>query len=55
MDHAFAAGATAIEAYPVDEASPSYRFMGFREMFSARGFQETGMAGSRRHVMRLEH
>ena len=28
--------------------------MGFREMFAERGFRETGMAGSRRHVMRLE-
>ena len=55
IDHAFAKGARLIEAYPVDEVSPSYRFMGFRDMFAARGFQETGMAGSRRHVMRLEH
>jgi hypothetical protein len=51
--HAFASGASAIEAYPVDRASPSYSFMGFREMFAARGFRETGMAGTRRHVMRL--
>ncbi|WP_214471113.1 GNAT family N-acetyltransferase [Mesorhizobium sp. dw_380] len=55
IDHAFAKGARVIEAYPVDEASPSYRFMGFRDMFAARGFREAGMAGSRRHVMRLEH
>ncbi|TGQ72632.1 GNAT family N-acetyltransferase [Mesorhizobium sp. M00.F.Ca.ET.186.01.1.1] len=55
IDHAFANGARVIEAYPVDEASPSYRFMGFRDMFVGRGFHETGMAGSRRHVMRLEH
>jgi GNAT superfamily N-acetyltransferase len=54
IDHAFAKGAKTIEAYPVDEASPSYRFMGFRDMFAARGFHEIGMAGSRRHVMRLE-
>ncbi|UCI05699.1 GNAT family N-acetyltransferase [Mesorhizobium sp. B1-1-8] len=54
IDHAFAKGAHIIEAYPVDEASPSYRFMGFRDMFAGRGFYETGMAGSRRHVMRLE-
>ncbi|ESZ38707.1 GNAT family N-acetyltransferase [Mesorhizobium sp. L2C066B000] len=54
IDHAFAKGAGVIEAYPVDEASPSYRFMGFRDMFIARGFHEVGMAGSRRHVMRLE-
>ncbi|UVK52848.1 GNAT family N-acetyltransferase [Mesorhizobium sp. AR02] len=54
IDHAFAEGARLIEAYPVAEASPSYRFMGFREMFAARGFKEAGMAGSRRHMMRLE-
>lgn len=53
VDHAFAKGAEVIEAYPVDETSPSYRFMGFRDMFTARGFHETAMAGSRRHVMRL--
>ncbi|TIT01793.1 GNAT family N-acetyltransferase [Mesorhizobium sp.] len=54
IDHAFAKGARTVEAYPVDKASPSYRFMGFRDMFVSRGFHETGMAGSRRHVMRLE-
>lgn len=55
IDHAFAKGARIIEAYPVGGASPSYRFMGFRDMFATRGFKETGNAGSRRHVMRLEH
>ena len=54
IDHAFARGARTIEAYPVDQAAPSYRFMGFRDMFLARGFHETGTAGSRRHVMRLD-
>ena len=54
VKHAFKKGARVVEAYPVDPDSPSYRFMGFREMFSARGFRETGTAGSRRHVMRLE-
>ncbi|WP_363224360.1 GNAT family N-acetyltransferase [Mesorhizobium sp.] len=54
INHAFAKGARTIEAYPVDQASPSYRFMGFRDMFVARGFHEIGMAGSRRHVMRLD-
>lgn len=54
VEHAFASGAKTVEAYPVDPDSPSYRFMGFRDMFSARGFRETGMAGSRRHVMRLD-
>jgi predicted GNAT family acetyltransferase len=52
--HAFANGARVVEACPVDRTSPSYRFMGFREMFAAAGFRETGRAGSRRHVMRLE-
>ncbi|QKC96902.1 GNAT family N-acetyltransferase [Mesorhizobium sp. NZP2298] len=55
IDHAFAKGARVIQAYPVAEASPSYRFMGFRDMFASCGFREAGMAGSRRHVMRLEH
>jgi GNAT superfamily N-acetyltransferase len=54
IEHAFARGARVIEAYPVDEAAPSYRFMGFRDMFAARGFREIGMAGSRRHVMRFD-
>ena len=44
IDHAFAKGARAIEAYPVDQASPSYRFMGFSDMFKARGFHEVGVA-----------
>ncbi|TPJ31461.1 GNAT family N-acetyltransferase [Mesorhizobium sp. B2-7-2] len=53
IDHAFSKGARVIEAYPVDEAAPSYRFMGFRDMFTTRGFHETGTAGTRRHVLRL--
>ncbi|TGP52723.1 GNAT family N-acetyltransferase [bacterium M00.F.Ca.ET.230.01.1.1] len=53
IDHAFAKGARIVEAYAVDEAAPSYRFMGFRDMFVARGFREVGTAGTRRHVMRL--
>ncbi|RWE78964.1 GNAT family N-acetyltransferase [Mesorhizobium sp.] len=53
VDHAFGKGARVIEAYPVDGAAPSYRFMGFRDMFAARGFHEIGTAGTRRHVMRL--
>ncbi|TIV82941.1 MAG: GNAT family N-acetyltransferase, partial [Mesorhizobium sp.] len=54
IDHAFGKGARVIEAYPVDEAAPSYRFMGFRDIFVARGFHEIGTAGTRRHVMRLD-
>jgi len=44
-------GATAIEAYPVDPGSPSYRFMGYVNVFEEMGFKEIGRAGSRRHVM----
>lgn len=46
-------GADVIEAYPVDPASPSYRFMGFVPAFERLGFTEIGRAGTRRHVMRL--
>lgn len=45
--------AKVLESYPVDPDSPSYRFMGFVELFQSRGFTETGRVGSRRHVMRL--
>jgi GNAT superfamily N-acetyltransferase len=45
-------GATILEAYPIDPDSPSYRFMGFVPAFTAAGFEETGRAGTRRHVMR---
>jgi GNAT superfamily N-acetyltransferase len=48
------AGADVLEAYPVVPDSPSYRFMGFTPMFLERGFEEQGMAGTRRHVMRLD-
>ena len=50
---AAANGADVIEGYPVDPESPSYRFMGVRPTFLAAGFEEIGMAGTRRHVMRL--
>lgn len=46
-------GAQAVEAYPVDPGSPSYRFMGFVKLFAGRGFFPAGKAGSRRQVMRL--
>src|SRR4051812_27857349 len=45
-------GAKMVEAYPVKESSPSYRFMGFVISFEAAGFRHAGPAGSRRHVMR---
>jgi hypothetical protein len=47
-------GASAVEAYPVDADSPSYRFMGFVPFFRSAGFTHVGRAGSRRHVMRLD-
>jgi predicted GNAT family acetyltransferase len=54
VEHAGREGADVVEAYPVDPDSPSYRFMGFVDMFSDQGFREVGRAGKRRHVMRLE-
>ncbi len=53
VDFARSRGATAVEAYPVDPESPSYRFMGFVPTFETAGFHEVGRAGSRRHVFRL--
>lgn len=50
--HAASEGATAIEAYPVDPESPSYRFSGFLPSFEAAGYVEIGTVGSRRHVVR---
>jgi GNAT superfamily N-acetyltransferase len=47
-------GAKVVEAYPVDLDSPSYRFMGFVDVFKKDGFIETGRAGKRRHVMHTE-
>jgi predicted GNAT family acetyltransferase len=52
VEHARVNGATVVEAYPVDEAAPSYRFMGFVKVFAEAGFAEVGRAGNRRHVMR---
>ena len=46
-------GAAIVEAYPVDPESPSYRFMGFVDLFRRAGFKKVGKAGARRHVMRL--
>lgn len=51
-DYARANGAQVLEAYPVDADSPSYRNMGFRQLYQDHGFTEVGRAGSRRHVMR---
>jgi GNAT superfamily N-acetyltransferase len=52
VEHARANGATAVEAYAVDDTSPSYRHMGFVSVFRKAGFVEVGRAGTRRHVMR---
>jgi GNAT superfamily N-acetyltransferase len=46
-------GASALEAYPVAPDAPSYRFMGFVPAFESAGFSFVGMAGTRRHIMRL--
>jgi GNAT superfamily N-acetyltransferase len=54
IQHSRRMGADILEAYPVDQESPSYRFMGFVPMFKALGFQEVRRVGSRRHVMRLD-
>jgi GNAT superfamily N-acetyltransferase len=51
--HAQREGATVVEAYPVPADAPSYRFMGFVPVFAEAGFTDVGMAGKRRHVMRL--
>jgi GNAT superfamily N-acetyltransferase len=51
--HARTRDARVVEAYPVDPDSPSYRFMGYVPAFEAAGFHLVGVAGSRRHVMRL--
>jgi GNAT superfamily N-acetyltransferase len=53
IDYARREGATILEAYPVAEDAPSYRFMGFVPAFERAGFTEIGMAGARRHIMRL--
>lgn len=45
-------GARIVEAYPVAPDSPSYRFMGFTPLFDAHGFEEVGVAGNRRRVVR---
>ena len=47
-------GAAAVEAYPVDPESPSYRYGGFRPMFEAVGARELGPLGRRRHVVRID-
>jgi GNAT superfamily N-acetyltransferase len=50
--HAADQGATAIEAYPVDRDSPSYRFSGFLPSFEAMGYAKVGAMGTRRYAVR---
>jgi len=47
-------GAKALEAYPVDADSPSYRFMGQLPLFERAGFEAIGREGKRRHVVQLK-
>lgn len=50
-DYARSNGATALDAYPVDPDSPSYRFCGFVPQFDRHGFEACGKVGSRRHLV----
>ena len=54
LDYAREQGAAAVEAYPVDPESPSYRFGGLRPMFQAVGARELGPLGRRRYVVRVD-
>jgi len=51
MTYAKKKGAKYLEAYPVDQDAPSYRFMGFKRDFEAMDFEFKQKAGSRRYVM----
>jgi len=53
VSYARSNNADLVEAYPVDRDAASYRFMGYIDHFGRAGFIETGMAGTRRHIMRL--
>lgn len=55
IEHARLNGAKALEGYPVDPESPSYRFMGFLPLFEQHGFREVARSGTRRHVFRLDY
>ena len=47
-------GAKYIEAYPVDSDSPSYRFMGFKQIFEKVEFKFIKKVGKRRNRMLLK-
>jgi GNAT superfamily N-acetyltransferase len=53
IQHARERGAATVEGYGVTPSSPSYRHMGFIELFQEAGFEEFGREGTRRHVMQL--
>lgn len=44
-------GAKYLEVYPVAKDSPSYRFMGFKDIFEELGYEFKQKASSRRNVM----
>ena len=52
LDAARGAGASLFQVTAVAPDSPSYRFMGTLPLYEDLGFEEVGMAGTRRHVMR---
>ncbi len=52
VEYAAANGARIVEGYPVAIDSPSFRFMGFVEMFRAAGFEYVAPVGRRRHLVR---
>jgi GNAT superfamily N-acetyltransferase len=54
IDYAKQNGARYVEAYPVDPDSPSYRFMGFRQVFERHYFVYLKRLGKRRHLMILD-
>ncbi len=53
IDYARRSGASSVEAYAVDPESPSYHFMGLVPLYESLGFEDLGMVGKRRHMMRL--
>lgn len=53
-DYARSNGAVWLEAYPVAADSPSYRFMGICDTFTAMGFEFVETVGTRRNLMRLK-
>ncbi len=54
VDYAKGQGAAFVEAFPADDGSPSYRFMGRVGMFLELGFEPVGKVGARRNAMLLD-